>query len=166
MDPVNSQLDNLSRAKKESSGALPLISPAMMLYLKQTKPWVRFISVMLFLGTVLVFILGLVLILGAGVLSTLSQSAFGGAPVGVLGLISAAMACVYFFPALHLCRYASGIRKAMTKDQPGGVEEALKHQRSFWRFMGIFLLIFLILQIAAILYFVLVTLGHGARAGA
>ncbi len=165
MDSVKSQFENLGQAEQGMSKMPPGITPAMMLYLKQTKPWVRFISLMLFIGTVLVFLLGLVLILGAGLLSSLSNSVFGGAPVGVLGLISAAMACIYFFPALYLCRYASGIRKAIAVDQEGGVEEALKNQRSFWRFMGIFLLIFLILQITAIMFFVFVTLGLGARAG-
>jgi uncharacterized BrkB/YihY/UPF0761 family membrane protein len=165
LDSVNGQLENSSPVNQETSAARPGITPAMMLYLKQTKPWVRFISVMLFIGTVLVFLLGLVLILGAGLLSSLSRTVFGGAPLGLLGFIYAAMACLYFFPALYLCRYASGIRNAITKDQVGGVEEALKNQRSFWRFLGIILLIVLILQIAAILFFVFFALRLGTRAG-
>lgn len=150
MDSADSKFEPSPLLKQETPSMQPGITPAMIHYLKQTKPWVRFISVMLFIGTILVFLLGLVMILGAGLLSSLSRTAFGGAPLGLLGLAYAAMACICFFPSLYLCRYASAIRVALMKDQAGGVEEALKNQRSFWRFMGILLLVFLVLQIIAI----------------
>ncbi len=153
MDSAKSRPEQLSAVRPEPSAAPPAITPAMVLYLKQTKPWVRFISIMLFVGTTLMFLLGLLLILGAGLLSSLSRTVFGGAPLGMLGLVNAAMACLYFFPALFLYRYASSIRKAVKTDAVGGIEESLKNQRSFWRFAGIFLLVILVFQISAVLYF-------------
>ncbi len=139
------------------------ITPSMLRYLKETKPWVRFISVMIFVGSVLVFLLGLVLILGAGLLSSLSRDAFGGVPLGLLGFVYAVIACLAFFPALFLSRYASGIRHALSKEPIAGIEDALKNQRSFWRYMGIFLLIVLILQLSAVLILVALATGIGAR---
>lgn len=165
MDSPNGQIESLCPAGSESSVKVPGITPIMMLYLKQTKPWVRFISIMLFIGTVLVFLLGLVLILGAGLLSSLSRTAFGGAPLGLLGFVYAVMACLCFFPALYLGRYASGIRVALLRDQVSGIEQALKNQRSFWRFMGIFLLVVLVLQIGAILFFIFFVLKWGTHGG-
>jgi magnesium-transporting ATPase (P-type) len=139
------------------------ITPVMLRYLKKTKPWVRFISVVIFIGTGLVFLLGLALILGAGLLSSLSKNVFGGAPLGLLGFVYTVFACLSFFPALYLARFADGIKKALLKDEVGGIEDALKNQRAFWRYMGVLLLAILVLQIAAILTLVFFAVGFGAR---
>jgi hypothetical protein len=151
------------REQPQSPPAGSQITPAMLRYLKQTKSWVRFISLMIFIGTVLVFLLGLVLILGAGLLSSLSRDVFGGAPLGLLGFVYTVFACLSFFPALYLSRFAGGIKKALSKDEAGGIEDALKNQRAFWRYMGIFLLIILVLQIVAVLILVYFAVGFGAR---
>jgi hypothetical protein len=143
-----------------TSQAVPL-PPLVLKHLKQTKPWVQFIAVVGFVGTGLLFIIGLLLILGAGVLSSLSQDAFGGLPLGIVGLLYAALACLYFFPALYLKRFAAGIRKALAGDPMKGIEEAIKHQKSFWRFAGIMLLIaILMLAIAVPLAIVAFRVGH------
>jgi hypothetical protein len=137
-----------SRNATASSPALPA---AILTYLKLTQPWVRFISIMGFLATGFLFVLGLALILGAGILSSLSHSAFGGAPVGLIGLLYSAMACLNFFPALYLYRFASGIQRALRGEDIHGVEEALRNQKSFWRFVGILLLLVLVMQFLMIL---------------
>ncbi len=151
MDPLESQLTDDQLGAQQQLPTPPAITAAMMGYLKQTKPWVRFISIMGFIGTGLLFLLGLFLILGAGLLSSLSRTALGGVPLGLIGFICAALGCLYFFPALHLFRYAGGIKRALISDQVGGMEDALMHQRSFWRFVGILVLIILILQVLVIL---------------
>lgn len=110
MDSLGNQVLKDQPAEQQQPPAPPAIPPAMIGYLKQTKPWVRFISVMGFIGTALLFLLGLFLILGAGLLSSLSRTALGGAPLGLIGFLYAALACLCFFPALRLFRYAGGIK--------------------------------------------------------
>ena len=135
--------------------APPAITPAMMGYLKQTKPWVRFLSIMGFIGTGLLFLVGLLLIFGAGILARFTSTAIGGLPLVLAGCLYAALGCVCFFPALYLFRFADAIQKALIRDQVGGMEEALKHQKSYWTFMGILVLIILIIQIVALMLVVL-----------
>ena len=151
MNSMDNPLPAFPAGDQHVPPAPPAITPAMMEFLKQTKPWVRFVSIMGFIGTALLFLIGLFLILGAGLVSSLSQTAFGGAPVGVIGFVYAALGLLYFFPDLHLFRYADGIKKALSLDPVGGVEDALRHQKSFWRFVGILVLIVLILQIVALI---------------
>lgn len=134
------------------------IPPAILKHLKQTKPWVRFIAIAAFAGTGILFLIGLFLILGAGVLSSLSREALGGLPLGLVGLVYSAMACLHFFPALYLNRYADGIRKILAGDEIAGLEEALRNQKSFWRFAGLMLLfslslLLVVLPLLLILHF-------------
>ncbi len=163
MDSLKTASERGGRQQAQSSPEASEITPIMLRYLKQTKPWVRFISVIIFIGSGLVFLLGLVLILGAGLLSSLSKNVFGGAPLGMLGFVYAVLACLAFFPALHLSRFADGIKKALSKDRTGGIEFALKNQRTFWRYMGIFLLTILVLQIAALLVLIVMAVNYGTR---
>jgi hypothetical protein len=48
-----------------------------------------------------------------------------------------ALACVYIAPGLYLARYASAIKRLNVNSTAAGLEEALKHQKSFRRFIGI-----------------------------
>jgi hypothetical protein len=161
-----SPVPNPPQGVQQPPAVPPAITPAMMACLRQTKPWVRFISIMVFIADVLVFVVGLLLILGAGVFSSLSGTLLGGAPLGLIGLSYAVIACLFWFPALYLSRYASGIKRACSGDQVGGVEEALKNQRSFWRFAGILLLLFLIFQVVALVFLLMNTGVPGTRGSA
>jgi hypothetical protein len=145
-------LPNLPQGAQRAPDDAPVVTPAMLESLKQTKPWVRFIAIMVFIADGLLFLAGLVLILGAGVFSSLSGSALGGAPLGMVGLLYAVIAGLFWFPALYLFRYASGIKKACSSDPVGGMEDALKNQKFFWRLSGVLLLLFLIFQVVALVF--------------
>jgi hypothetical protein len=119
-------------------------------HLEQTRPWVRFMSVVTFLSAGLMALLGLGSLLfglgnslargGAGVLGTVAGVA--------LALLYLALAAVYVAPALYLWRYADAIERLGVNATAAGLEEALGHQRSFWRFVGILTAIGLVVGIA------------------
>jgi len=160
-----SPFPNSPRGVQQPPSVPPAITPAMIESLKQTKPWVRFISIMVFIAGGLVFVVGLLLILGAGLFSSLSGTVLGGAPLGLIGFLYTVIACLFWFPALYLFRYASGIKRACSCDQVGGVEDALKNQKSFWRFAGILLLL-LIFQVVALVFLLFYAGVPGMRGGA
>jgi len=105
--------------------------------LAQTRPWVRLISILIFVG------MGLAL-LGGVVVSSMSSRA------GMPGGMSAAMfipmfivAVFYVPPALFLWQYANRIRRL---EEGGGMpmlEEAISRQKSFWKYIGIFVAVML-----------------------
>ncbi len=107
--------------------------------LRQTKPWVRFVSVMLFIGAALMVLLGLVLVIGG--MANAMPMPFG----GMLGLIYIAMACLYVVPGVFLWAYANRIRVFLDQRTPGTLASALESQKSFWRFVGISLLVIMCL---------------------
>jgi hypothetical protein len=56
---------------------------------------------------------------------------------GVMALVYVLLAFVYVAPGMYLSRYASAIKRLKANATAGGLEDTLKHQKSFWRFVGI-----------------------------
>jgi len=116
----------------------PGISPRTSEALRRTRPWVMFMSILMWVGVGFMLIGG-VFMLFAGV----AGSAFGetGLPEGVmfvvLAMVYGLMAFLYIFPAIFLWRYASRIGRMLSTASVSELEGALEAQKSFWKFIGI-----------------------------
>jgi hypothetical protein len=117
------------------------ISPLAQTALVQTKPWVRFVAVMFFIGAGLTLVGGLFVMLGSAMGGSAGMS---GIPAA-FGFVYVLMSAFYFFPALYLNRYASRIGDLMRTGRMGDLEQALMAQKSFWRLVGIVMLVILCL---------------------
>ena len=101
--------------------------------LRQTRPWVVFLSVMSFIGSAFMAFGGVVMIgLGA-----IAPSNGGPIPTSALGLVYLPMAALYIFPALKLWGFGSAINRLVASRSSGDLEVALGQQKSFWKFAGI-----------------------------
>lgn len=98
--------------------------------LQATKPWVRFMGVMGWIGVGLMVVLGLVVFFA----SVMTQDRGIPAAVGLLYLV---LAGLYVPPTLFLHRYASRIGDLLGSNDAGDLEEALRAQKSFWKYVGI-----------------------------
>jgi hypothetical protein len=154
--PVNASHD-------QSSGPPALITQAMIDSLRRTKPWVRFLSILGFIATGFLILVGLALAVGIGLLSSIGRTSLGGLPAILIGCFYVLLGLVYIFPALYLFRFADGIQKALSTDLVPGIEYALRNQKSFWTFAGVFMLIALVVQI--LLLAALIIVGIAGLAG-
>jgi hypothetical protein len=116
-------------------------------FLNQTRPWVRFISVMLFISAGFLILSALIMIgTGAAFMGqnrfSSPMNALGPAVVGGFYLI---LSLLYIAPGIFLHRYAGTITLLETSRTAQMLEDALKHQKSFWRYTGIVTLIAMIL---------------------
>ena len=132
------------------------LTPLAQQYLDQTRPWVRFMSIITFLTAGLMVLLGLLIMaitIYSGVAGT-NREGFGllGSAIGagLIALLYIALACVYVVPALHLSRYASAIQRLKANATARGLEDALRHQKSFWRFIGILSVIGIVLAVVGV----------------
>ncbi len=105
--------------------------------LRQTKPWVRFMSVIMFIGSGFMVLGGGFMMMAAGVAGA------PGVPGAIIGLIYIAMAILYIIPAVFLWRYADRIASFLVRRTPDSLGYALEAQKSFWKFVGILTLIVL-----------------------
>ncbi len=126
-----------------TDSAAASLTPLGQHYLDQTRPWVRFMSVVTFVSAGFMALVGLVIFL-ASIFGGLASRETGGlGPLvsaiggGLMALLYLALACVYIAPGMFLWRYASAIQSLKASATAARLEDALKHQRSFWRFVGI-----------------------------
>jgi hypothetical protein len=110
--------------------------------LNQTRPWVRLMSILLWIGTVLVGF-ACVFMLGAGLLSLNPLLLF-------LTLIYVVGGVVYGVLAKALTTYASKIFDLNASGRVLDLEDALEAQKGFWKVIGIFTVV------GIIIYFIVV----------
>jgi hypothetical protein len=137
--------DDLKPPPQDSYGP---ITPLMIEHLRATKPWVRLMSIILFISVAL--------ILSGAVIILLVPTSMGGSGFSLLiAVVYLAMGALYLFPAYFLHQYASSIRNL---EQGGGdvaMEEALRNQKSFWRFVGIMTLVVICIYAIVLVFVVL-----------
>lgn len=123
-------------------------------YLEQTRPWVRLMAIFGFIFGGLM-VLGAVTMVLVGSLGQTPEDV-AASPLGANATVAASLgyllgAVLYGIPAIYLHRYARAIGRMAADDSGTAVEDALKQQRSFWRFAG---LAALVTAVVAVLGFV------------
>ena len=107
--------------------------------LHQTRPWVLFLSVLMFVGSAFLVLGGLAMFaMGAAGGAMGSRE---GATFGALGLLYLPVVALYVYPALKLWGYGSAIGRLVSSRAVGDLEAALSEQKSFWKFLGIMTLV-------------------------
>jgi hypothetical protein len=124
------------------------VTPAVLDAMRQTRPWVLFLGILGFIGAGFMVLGGLAMLVAG--------SAMGGAEVGAVAALYIVLAVVYIFPSLYLYRYASSIKMLLTGYGVHALEEALTHQKSFWKLVGIVTAVSMVLYFVGIIVFVIV----------
>lgn len=123
---------------------------ALLSPLSETKFWVKVCAVLGFLMSIFMLIVGLFFLVGVPTISTMlggaeAELAAMGAGFGIfIGLIYMIIGGILFMPSLYLYRYAKSISNAERSGEYTDIRDALRFQKSFWKFAGIIVLIYLI----------------------
>jgi hypothetical protein len=133
------------------------VTPAILGALRGTRPWVLLFSILGFLGSGLLVLFALFLVFGVSFLKSFHGGGFAGIGLGILYLL---LSCLYIAPSLFLLRYAKSIASLTLSRNMGDLEQALTHQRSFWRFVGILTSIMLCIYAFALI--IALIFGAGA----
>lgn len=120
-----------------------VVSENMLGSLKATRPWVKFIAIAWFVGLAFMVLFGLAMITGMYTgFSRPGMPAFFGKAFGIFYIV---MALIYSIPTLYLYRYAKAITGIQGSAVMKAFEDALKQQKSFWKYMGIFIIVVVVL---------------------
>lgn len=129
--------------------SVPAAPSAVSAQLERTQPWVRFLSIMGFIASGLMVLLGLVI--GA------ASAAMGRSEMLPVMVMYPIMGALYIFPSLYLLRYADGIKRFMSSNMEDDLATALDAQRSFWKFAGIWTIVSI--GFAAVAFVIAIAVG-------
>ena len=108
--------------------------------LRQTRPWVLFLSILAFLGS------GFMLIAGVAFAGIGLASGSGGLQ-GAVGLMYLPIGLIYVYPAIKMWAYGSAISRLGISRATVDLESALAQQKSLWKFLGIAVIVMIALYI-------------------
>ena len=120
--------------------------------LRATKPWTRLISVLGFIGTGLTVLVGLGIILGRNFLPVSPKAP----PLLFLGIFYILTSVLYLIPSIWLSKYSSAIASFLKRGDSVQLGKAIAYQKSFWKFVGILVLISIVLAIVGIIAAILI----------
>ena len=131
-----------------------MVSTAAIQQLTATKPWVRFISVITFIGAGLMVVFAILMFI-MGSVGTMSKSGAASPFTGAMGfgmaVLYAVLSIIYIFPGVKLWKYASLIAILMQTGRDEDLVAALNQQRSFWKFVGILIIAVFVLYVFVII---------------
>ena len=161
-DPYSTPLANVHSSGFTGNAE---VSQGVIQQLAGTKGWVRFISVLMFIGAGLMLLFAVIMVVMGSAMASLTKSPmFSGGFGIVLAVIYGIFAFIYIFPALKLWKYASCIGSLIASGASSDLEMALNEQRSFWKFIGMIFLV--LLSLYALIFIAAIVLGGiGAMAG-
>jgi hypothetical protein len=125
-----------------------VITEGVVGQLAGTKPWVRLISVMCFIGVGFMLLAGLVMMVGGASMFNGIAKGNSGLTAGMITAMAVAytiFGILYLYPAVKLWKYANRIGDLVRSGQSADLESALNEQRAFWKFFGVIILLFLAL---------------------
>lgn len=130
-EPVENESGHFMQEQQDITSN-PLITAGIKSDLQATKPWVKFISILLFIS------IGFMIIAMIGMLVAKPPMPGAGAGIAMIGMavMYGLMGVLYFFPARYLYRYSSSIGEMLENNSVGSLETAIGHQKSFWKFTG------------------------------
>jgi hypothetical protein len=129
----------------QSQNAELIITNDMINSMRSTKPWTRLVAILGFIVVGLCALIGILMVFGGRLIS------HGDGMSSVLaGIMYIIMSALYFVPSLYLLRYSSAVDKFVINLMASDMELALAYQRSFWKYVGIFSIVMIIISIIGI----------------
>jgi hypothetical protein len=122
-----------------------IVSESMLESLQATRPWVKFLAILGFIFAGFMIVGGLFMSLAFSFMPLMPGfSHFFGPVFGILYIVMAVF--FYLLPCLYLLRYGSAITRIPESGQEA-MEDALRQQKTFWKYLGIFAIVVLVLYV-------------------
>ena len=120
--------------------------------LQSTRPWTRFLSILGFIAAAILIISGIAMMLGRNFFPKSTDTP----GLMLTGTLNVAVSIFYLIPSIWLYKYSSAISRFLYGGGATELSNALAYQKSFWKYVGILILISMIVAILGILAAILI----------
>ena len=132
----------------ESTSPAPLsISKTSVSYLTETGKWSKFLSIIGFVFTGLVVLIG---IFAGSIMPSMTEGQMRHMPFGpgiIFGVVYIGMGLLYFFPTLYLFRFSQKLKIALSNKDNDALDTAFSNQKSLYKFYGIIMILVISLYV-------------------
>jgi hypothetical protein len=115
--------------------------------LRATRPWTRLFSILGFIGTGMIILMGIALALGGPFFQAAERVPLP-AYAGIFYILGSIL---YLVPSIWLFKYSSAITRFLSGGGAIELGNAIAFQKSFWKFLGIMTLVMIGLTVIGII---------------
>ncbi len=126
--------------------------PVVVEHLRRTRPWVKFCSLAGYITSGFLILIAVFTL--RGMLDKYSLPT-----LILLGSFYLILAILFLIPSLWLSRYEKSITRLDVSNRLEDLEQAIAHQRAFWRQMAIMILLILVIYLITIAFSAVVLLS-------
>ncbi len=114
-------------------------------HLKAASPWMKFMGIITYVSAALLVLMGIIIAFAFPFINeelNFSNTIFASfASSAAFGFIYIVSGIIYIFPAKYLYTFASKIKVFIETKNEQAMEIALRNNKSFWKFYGIYVII-------------------------
>ncbi|WP_316822766.1 DUF5362 family protein [Pedobacter gandavensis] len=114
-----------------------IITEDMRSHIYETAKWAKFLSIVGFVGCVLMILLALTMPVVMESLNKLGKNTLGNGSVATTTATYLITGILYFYPSLMLFKYANSAQQAVLYMDQESLEEATAKMKSLFKFVGI-----------------------------
>jgi len=129
---------------EKTQGAGSVLNETMLGYLNEASPWLRFIGILGFIGAGLSVVGGIIFAITTSVVPDITGGMVN-FPVWIFALIYIGIGSLLFFPARFTYNFGTKIRSYQFSGSDDDLEQALRNNKSLWKFQGILYIIYIAL---------------------
>lgn len=150
---MENELERSSSSVSEEVDQLAVNEEAKVTLLSMSK-WMKFLSIMGFIGIIFIVFAGILFMVGFGSLMQQMQQAgnpmfaFMGPAMGILYIVIA-LVCLY--PVMKMYNSSRKLKLAVLSNDEQALTDGFQEMRKFWKFYGIIVIIGLAIEALAIL---------------
>jgi membrane protein YqaA with SNARE-associated domain len=135
------------------------LTSAMTRHLKEASPWLRFIGILSFIGSGFMFLGGIVFLVTMDSLTGSNAGGFARLGGGIGSVVYIVSGVLMLFPARFIYNFGAKIRNYLQSNSEDDLEQALKNNKSLWKFTGILSIVCLAMVPVGIVIVVLAGIG-------
>ena len=111
-----------------------------------TAKWSKFYAVLSFIGVAICVLMGILLLVSGHFMAQI-QPDLSAAMLAPLGLVYIILGGILVMPALYLLQFSQKAEQAIAESNTEMMEQALNRMKSYWKFMGIFTIVMLVVSL-------------------
>ncbi|CEN51672.1 hypothetical protein [Capnocytophaga canis] len=130
--------------------------------LKEIAKWAKFLAILGFVGIAILVLVSIFTIIFGVIASSMEDTPF---PLALVGVLYLGMAAVYYFPIKYLYDFATNMKDSLKTSNRIVFSRAFENLKSHYKFMGIFTIVMLSLYILILIGVLLIVGFLGAIGG-
>ena len=119
------------------------VPPVVLEHLRGTRPWVKFCSLSGYITALFIITVDFIVV-------SKMHPHYPQHQTILLAVFYLVLAILFIIPSLRLSKYEKSITRLSVSNRIEDLEQAIAHQRTFWKQMGIMILILLVLYLVTI----------------